>query len=55
MKLPPPFFVRLSQIAWVLSLVAGGVAIAYLFVIRQAQLPVDRRPGRGPSTAPAPT
>lgn len=38
-KLPPPFFVRLSQIAWVLSLVAGGVAIAYLFVIRQAQLP----------------
>ena len=38
-KLPPPFVVRLSQIAWVLSLVAGGVAIAYLFVIRQAQLP----------------
>ena len=39
-RLPPPFFVRCSQIAWVLSLVAGGVAIAYLFVIRQAQLPV---------------
>lgn len=39
-KLPPPFVVRLSQIAWVLSLVAGGVAIAYLFIIRQAQLPV---------------
>ncbi|MEL4317995.1 hypothetical protein WJX64_03175 [Leifsonia sp. YIM 134122] len=38
-KLPPPFFVRLSQIAWVMSLLAGAVAIAYLFIIRQAQLP----------------
>ncbi|BDV31933.1 hypothetical protein [Microbacterium terricola] len=38
-KLPPPFFVRLSQIAWLMSLIAGGVAIIYLFVIRQAQLP----------------
>lgn len=38
-KLPPPFVVRLSQIAWFLSLIAGGVSIVYLFVIRQAQLP----------------
>src|SRR5262245_2195419 len=37
-KLPPPFFVRLSQIAWLLSLIAGGVGIVYLFIIRQAQL-----------------
>jgi len=38
-KLPPPIVVRLSQIAWLTSLLAGGVAIVYLFVIRQAQLP----------------
>ncbi|TFV98776.1 hypothetical protein [Orlajensenia leifsoniae] len=38
-KLPPPFFVRLSQIAWVMSLMAGGVAIGYLLIIRKAQLP----------------
>ncbi|MDN3497418.1 hypothetical protein QL996_15870 [Planococcus sp. APC 4015] len=38
-KLPPPFAVRLSQIAWVLSLVAGAVVVVYMFVIRQAQLP----------------
>ena len=38
-KLPPPFFVRLSQIAWVMSLLAGGVGIGYLFIIRRAQLP----------------
>lgn len=38
-KLPPPFFVRLSQISWLLSLLAGGVSVVYLFVIRQAQLP----------------
>lgn len=37
-KLPPPIAVRLSQIAWLSSLLAGGVAIVYLFVIRQAQL-----------------
>lgn len=38
-KLPPPFTVRLSQISWVLSLGAGAVAVVYMFVIRQAQLP----------------
>lgn len=37
-KLPPPLSVRLSQIFWLMSLLAGGVAIVYLFVIRQAQL-----------------
>lgn len=38
-KLPAPFTVRLSQVAWVLSLIAGAAAVVYLFVIRQAQLP----------------
>lgn len=38
-KLPPPFAVRLSQIAWVTSLLAGAASIVYMFVIRQAQLP----------------
>lgn len=38
-KLPAPFVVRLSQVAWVLSLIAGAAAVVYLFVIRQAQLP----------------
>lgn len=38
-KLPPPVLVRISQAAWLTSLLAGGVAIVYLFVIRQAQLP----------------
>ena len=40
MKLPPPFFVRASQVFWFLSLITGAAAIVYLFVIRQAQLPV---------------
>lgn len=38
-KLPPPAVVRISQILWVLSLFTGAVAVIYLFVIRQAQLP----------------
>ncbi|WP_127474154.1 hypothetical protein [Microbacterium sulfonylureivorans] len=43
-KLPPPLVVRISQVLWVLSLIAGGAAVVYLFVIRQAQHPdiVDR-------------
>jgi drug/metabolite transporter (DMT)-like permease len=39
-KLPPPFTVRLSQFLWVLSLLAGGVAVVYLFVIREDQVPL---------------
>lgn len=39
-KLPAPFFVRASQVAWFLSLLAGAAAIVYLFVIRQTQLPL---------------
>jgi hypothetical protein len=39
-KVPPPFTVRLSQFLWVLSLLAGGIAIVYLFVIREDQLPL---------------
>ncbi len=38
-QLPAPFVVRLSQVAWVLSLLAGSAAVVYLVVIRQAQLP----------------
>jgi hypothetical protein len=39
-KRPPPFSVRLSQFLWVLSLLTGGVAVVYLFVIREDQLPI---------------
>lgn len=38
-KQPPPFSVRLCQLLWVLSFAAGGIAVVYLFVIRQDQLP----------------
>ena len=38
-KLPAPFVVRLSQVAWALSLIMGAAAVVYLVVIRQAQLP----------------
>lgn len=38
-KLPAPFVVRASQILWILSVVTGGAAVVYMFVIRQAQLP----------------
>lgn len=39
-KVPPPASVRLSQLCWVLSFFAGGVAIVYYFVIREKQLPL---------------
>ena len=39
-KRPPPFSVRLSQFLWVLSLLTGAVAVVYLFVIREDQLPL---------------
>ncbi|WP_261165286.1 hypothetical protein [Microbacterium sp. Marseille-Q6965] len=35
MNLPPPISVRLSETAWILSLVLGAVAVVYLFIIRQ--------------------
>lgn len=38
-KLPPPASVRLAQISWILSLVVGGIAIGYLFVIREPLIP----------------
>ncbi|MGP3535707.1 hypothetical protein ACTU3I_12995 [Microbacterium sp. RD1] len=38
-KKPAPVSVRASQLAWVLSLAAGAVAVVYLFIIRQQQLP----------------
>lgn len=38
-QLPPPVAVRLSIIAWVLSLIVGGIGVIYLFVIRTSQLP----------------
>jgi hypothetical protein len=31
--------VRVSQFLWVMSLLAGGIAVVYLFVIREDQLP----------------
>ncbi len=39
-KVPPPFTVRLSQFLWVLSLLAGAIAVVYVFVIREDQLPL---------------
>lgn len=36
----PPFSVRLTQLLWVLSFVAGAVAIVYFFVVREDQLPL---------------
>lgn len=38
-KLPAPASVRLSQLAWVLSLAVSAVAVVYLFIIREQQLP----------------
>lgn len=38
-KLPPPASVRLSQLAWVLSLAVSAAAVVYLFIIREQQLP----------------
>lgn len=39
-KVPPPVSVRLSQLSWVLSFFAGGVALVYFFIIREKQLPL---------------
>lgn len=39
-KEPPPFTVRLSQLLWVLSFVAGGIGVVYLFIVREDHLPV---------------
>ncbi|MDF2829874.1 MAG: hypothetical protein K0R01_3157 [Mycobacterium sp.] len=39
-KRPPPFTVRVSQFLWVMSLLAGGIAVVYLFVIREDQVPL---------------
>lgn len=38
-KLPAPASVRLSQLSWVLSLAVSAVAVVYLFIIREPQLP----------------
>ena len=39
-KVPPPASVRLSQLCWVLSFFAGGIAVVYFFIIREKQLPL---------------
>ncbi|GAA1928934.1 hypothetical protein GCM10009775_21230 [Microbacterium aoyamense] len=38
-KAPPPVVVRIAQLLWVTSLLAGAAGVVYLMVIRQAQLP----------------
>jgi hypothetical protein len=48
-KLPPPFSLRISQFLWVMSLLAGGIAVVYLFVIREDQLPLIADVVRGVS------
>lgn len=39
-KQPPPFSVRLAQFLWVLSFLAGTVAVGFLVAIREDQLPL---------------
>lgn len=39
-KQPPPLSVRVSQLAWALSLVAGGAMVVYYFVIREDLFPL---------------
>lgn len=39
-KQPPPLSIRVSQLAWALSLVAGGAMVIYYFVIREDLLPL---------------
>lgn len=39
-KRPPPVPVRLSQLLWALSFVAGAIAVVLLVVIREDQLPL---------------
>ncbi|MDL5352397.1 hypothetical protein [Microbacterium sp. zg-YB36] len=38
-KLPPPVSIRAAQLGWVLSMLTGAVAVVYLFIIRETQLP----------------
>nr|NLD40311.1 hypothetical protein [Actinomycetales bacterium] len=60
-KQPPPFAVRTSQFLWVLSFLAGTVAIAYLVAVRDDLVPlisemvrdVDENRGEGTYTEAA--
>ena len=59
-KQPPPFSVRLAQFLWVLSFLAGTVAVGFLVAIREEQLPQiadavrDLKPRRLPQAEPTP-
>ncbi|MBB1511195.1 hypothetical protein H5398_12935 [Tessaracoccus sp. MC1679] len=46
-KQPPPFSIRVTQLLWVLGLVAGSVAVVYYFVVREDQLPLIIEAVRG--------
>jgi len=37
-RVPPPFAVRLSQLAWVLSIAAGAFGVVYAFIVRTGQV-----------------
>ena len=39
-KQPPPFSVRLTQLLWVLSFLAGLLAVGFLVAVREDQLPL---------------
>jgi len=39
-KVPAPFFVRLSQLFWMVSLALGAFIVVYFFVIRETLLPL---------------
>lgn len=38
-QVPPPASVRLAELSWILSLTIGGIAVVYLFIVRQPLLP----------------
>lgn len=39
-KVPAPFFVRLSQLCWMVSLALGAFIVVYFFVLRETLLPL---------------
>ncbi|NNC11931.1 hypothetical protein HII28_08565 [Planctomonas sp. JC2975] len=46
-KAKPPVSVRVAQVFWILSLVAGAAGVVYAFIIRIAQLPAIEKLVKG--------
>lgn len=49
-RVPPPFSVRLSQLAWVLSIATGAFGIVYAFIVRTSQVELLTERVRGLAT-----